>query len=131
MGKSFRDLIVWQRAIDLTTEIYRVTESFPRTEIYGLTSQVRRAAVSVASDIAEGAGRAGKREFRQFLNTARGSICEVQTQLIIAGNLGFADKDKLSGVESTATEVARMLNGLIQSVSGEPTGTTRTLRTEN
>jgi four helix bundle protein len=116
MGQSFRDLIVWQRAIDLTTEIYRMTESFPRTEIYGLTSQVRRAAVSVASNIAEGAGRSSKREFRQFLVTARGSICEVQTQLIIADKLGFADKGKLSGIESAASEVARMLNGLLRSV---------------
>lgn len=117
MGKSFRDLIVWQRAIELTTEIYRLTESFPGTEIYGLTSQVRRAAVSVASNIAEGTGRSSKKEFRQFLYIARGSICEVQTQLVIAGNLGFADQVRLSALELVTGEVARMLNGLLQSIS--------------
>jgi four helix bundle protein len=119
MGSSYRDLIVWQRAIDLTTEIYRLTESFPKTEIYGLTSQIRRAAVSVPSNIAEGAGRGSKREFRQFLNVARGSICEVQTQLIIAGNLAFALPDKLSDVELIANEVGRMLNRLRQSMTDE------------
>jgi four helix bundle protein len=117
MAKSFQDLIVWRRAIDLTTEIYRLTETFPRTEAFGLTSQLRRAAVSVASNIAEGSGRGSKREFRQFLNTARGSICEVQTQLIIAGNLAFAKREKLQGVESAANEVGRMLNGLLQSLA--------------
>lgn len=119
MGQSFRDLIVWQRAVDLTTEIYRLTESFPNAEMYGLTSQLRRAAVSVASNIAEGTGRGSKGEFRQFLNMARGSICEVQTQLIIAGTLGFAGSEKLLHTESTANEVGRMLNGLIQSLSGK------------
>jgi len=119
MGKSFRDLIVWQRSIDLTTEIYMLTAAFPREELYGLTSQLRRAAVSVASNIAEGSGRAGRREFRQFLNTARGSICEVQTQLVIAGNLDFADKARLQAAESAASEVARMLNGLLDSLARE------------
>jgi four helix bundle protein len=87
MGKSFRDLIVWQRAIDLTTCIYQLSATFPKAEIYGLTSQLRRAAVSVASNIAEGAGRGGKREFKQFLIMARGSNCELQTQLLIAARL--------------------------------------------
>ena len=73
MGKSFLDLIVWQRAVDMTASVYELTDSFPRKEIYGLTSQLRRAAVSVASNIAEGAGRGSKKEFRQFLNVARGS----------------------------------------------------------
>jgi four helix bundle protein len=119
MGKSFRDLIVWQRAIDLTTEIYRLTESFPKSEIYGLTSQIRRAAVSVASNIAEGAGRGSKRDFRHFLMTARGSICEVQTQLILAGKLEFARREKIAEIESTANEVGRMLNRLIQSMADD------------
>lgn len=130
MGRSFRDLVVWQRAIELTTEIYRVTESFPNAEMYGLTSQLRRAAVSVASNIAEGAGRGSKGEFRQFLNTARGSLCEVQTQLIIAGSLGFAGSEKLLHAESTANEVGRMLNGLIQSLSGKAGRTANTSNQE-
>jgi four helix bundle protein len=119
MGRSFQDLIVWQRAIVLTTEIYRLTESFPKSEIYGLTSQIRRAAVSVASNIAEGAGRGSKRDFRHFLMTARGSICEVQTQLILAGKLGFARSEKIAEIESTANEVGRMLNRLIQSMADD------------
>lgn len=117
MASSFRDLVVWQRAIDLTTEIYRLTEEFPKSELYGLCSQLRRASVSVASNIAEGAGRGTKREFRQFLLTARGSICEVYTQLTIAGNLGFADRGRLQRIETIANEVGRMLNRLLQSIS--------------
>ena len=116
MGSSFRDLIVWQRAMELTTEIYRLTEGFPKAEVYGLASQMRRAAVSVPSNIAEGAGRGSKREFCRFLDVARGSICEVQTQLIIAGNLRFAPPERLSEVELIANEVGRMLNGLLHSV---------------
>lgn len=131
MGKSFRDLMVWQRSIDLTTEIYRLTATFPREEMYGLTSQLRRAAVSVASNIAEGSGRRGKGEFRQFLNTARGSICEVQTQLIIAGNLAIADKAKIQATESAASEVARMLNGLLQSLARGPMEPDRQTATDN
>jgi four helix bundle protein len=119
MGRSFQDLIVWQRAIVLTTEIYRLTESFPKSEIYGLTSQIRRAAVSVASNIAEGAGRGSKRDFRHFLMTARGSICEVQTQLILAGKLGFARSEKIAEIESIANEAGRMLNRLIQSMADD------------
>jgi len=126
VGQSYRDLVVWQRAIELTTEIYRLTETFPGTEVYGLTSQLRRAAVSVASNIAEGSGRGSKREFRQFLNTARGSICELQTQLVIAGNLAFAKNERLLAAESIANEVGRMLNGLLRSVSGEIDGSRTT-----
>ena len=117
MGRSFQDLIVWQRAIDLTTEIYRFTEDFPKSEIYGLTSQIRRAAISVASNIAEGSGRGSKRDFRHFLMNARGSICEVQTQLVVAGKLEFGSREKIAEIESMANEVGRMLNGLIQSMT--------------
>ena len=135
MASSFRDLVVWQRAIDLTTEIYRLTEEFPKSELYGLSSQLRRAPVSVASNIAEGAGRGTKREFPQFLLTARGSICEVYTQLIIAGNLGFADRGSLQRIELIANEVGRMLNRLLQSMSVDVQPAVKTnnqqLRTKN
>ena len=135
MGSAFRDLLVWQRAIDLTTEIYRLTEEFPKSELYGLSSQVRRAAVSVPSNIAEGSGRGTKREFRQFLLMARGSLCEVHTQLIIAGNLGFAERGRLQCTESIANEVGRMLNRLLQSMSVDTQQTGKTsnqqLRTNN
>lgn len=117
MGRSFRDLTVWQRAIELTTLIYQMTAAFPKAEMYGLTSQMRRAAVSVASNIAEGAGRGNKGEFRQFLKMARGSNCELQTQLIIASNLEMAAKDRITAAESLSHEVGRMLNGLMASIS--------------
>ena len=93
---------------------------FPKAEVYGLTSQLRRAAVSIASNIAEGAGRGSKKEFRQFLNMARGSNCEVQTQLIIAGKLRMANQDQIANAEPLSHEVGRMLNGLLQSL--QPTG---------
>ena len=87
--ESHRDLIVWQKATAMVTEIYRATRGFPREEMFGLTSQLRRSAVSVASNIAEGQGRLSKGEFRQFLGQARGSLIEMENQLVIAGNLGF------------------------------------------
>jgi four helix bundle protein len=92
MGCSYRDLIVWQKAIGTVTEVYRSTHSFPREETYGLTSQLRRSAVSVASNIAEGQGRLSRKEFRQFLGQARGSLIEMETQIVIAGNLTSLQK---------------------------------------
>ena len=89
VSESFRDLVAWQRAMTLVTQVYRATDTFPRREIYGLTNQVRRSAVSVASNIAEGKGRLSKREYVQFLSRARGSLCELETQLEIAVNLGY------------------------------------------
>jgi four helix bundle protein len=117
VGKSFHDLKVWQRSIEMTTLIYQMTASFPQSELYGLTSQMRRAAVSVASNIAEGAGRGSKAEFRRFLKMARGSNCELQTQLIIAANLEIAGRDRLETANSLSHEVGRMLNGLMASIS--------------
>jgi four helix bundle protein len=100
MGKSFHDFTVWRRSIALTTYIYEMTTAFPKSEIYGLTSQLRRAAVSIASNIAEGAGRGGKAEFRHFLTTARGSNCELLTQLIIASNLMLAPDEHVATAEA-------------------------------
>lgn len=117
MGKSFHDLTVWQRSIEMTTLIYQMTASSPKSEIYGLTSQMRRAAVSVASNIAEGAGRGSKAEFRHFLNVSRGSNCELQTQLVIASNLGMTSNDRIEAAKSLSNEVGRMLNGLMASIS--------------
>ena len=105
----------------MTTCIYQLTTAFPKTEVYGLTSQMRRAAVSVASNIAEGAGRGGKKEFKQFLVMARGSNCELQTQLLIAAKLKMANQDQITTAESLSHEVGKMLNGLLQSLS-QPTG---------
>jgi four helix bundle protein len=117
LGNSFRDLIVWQRAIQLSTAIYRLTADFPKEEIYGLTSQLRRAGVSVASNIAEGYGRASSREYKQFLCMARGSNLEVQTQLTIAGELGFGTAGELRATEGLSHEVGKMLGAILGKLS--------------
>src|SRR5688500_9921195 len=116
MMDSYRDLIAWQKAMALVTEVYRETEGFPAREIYGLTNQVRRAAVGVPSDIAEGKGRLSKKEFVQMLSRARGSILEVQTQIEIARNLGFLTVEKFDELLGKADEVGRLINGLIRSI---------------
>lgn len=119
MSHSYKDLIVWQKARALAGEIYRATESFPRHEIYGLTSQLRRASVSIASNIAEGQGRLTKGEFQHFLGQSRGSLLELETQLTIALDLNYLDSDRVAGLECKTTEVRRLLNGLIDSLRGK------------
>jgi four helix bundle protein len=114
--KHYQQLIAWQKAIALVTEIYSATKSFPRDEIYGLTSQLRRAAVSVPSNIAEGQGRATKGEFVQFLCHARGSLYEVETQMAIAANLHYLAPDRRDMLSNRITELGRILNGLIASL---------------
>ena len=114
--ESFRDLFVWQRAIELSLAVYKLTAQFPREEIYGLTSQIRRASVSVASNIAEGQGRKSRGEFLQFLGNARGSNFEVQTQLVLAGKLGYGTADLVRECESLSIETGKMLNGLMNSL---------------
>jgi four helix bundle protein len=116
MGQSFRDLVVWQRAMQLTIAVYRLTQRFPREEQYGLSSQLRRSVVSIPSNIAEGQGRISKPEFRQFLGVARGSTCEVQTQLEIARALGFCDAKLIDEAETLACEVRKMLFKLLESL---------------
>jgi four helix bundle protein len=107
--QSFRDLQVWQRSMELTVAIYRLTQTFPREEIYGLVSQLRRAAVSIPSNIAEGQGRSNTGEFRQFLSIARGSNCELQTQLEIARRLKFGKAESLDQAEGLSHEIGKML----------------------
>ena len=116
MGYKYKDLIVWQRSKALASEIYRITENFPNSELYGLTSQVRRAAVSVPSNIAEGQGRLTRGEFQQFLGQARGSLLELKTQLSIAVDLGFLDAREFAAVEPRIAEINRLLNGLLESL---------------
>src|SRR5271167_3697749 len=113
---SYRDLVVWQKSVALVTEIYAATSKFPREEMFGLISQLRRCAVSVPSNIAEGQGRATKGEFIQFLAHARGSLFELETQLCIAGKLGFLAPERGRGLELQAEEIARILNGLLTSL---------------
>jgi four helix bundle protein len=112
-GPAFQELIVWQRAIDLSLEIYRYTAGFPPAERFGLTAQLRRAAVSVASNIAEGYGRSTRGEYVLFLGNARGSNCEVQTQLVIAKHLGFGETKTGENAAAFADEVGRMLVAMI------------------
>lgn len=109
MARSYRELEVWKRAIQLSVSLYRLTRDFPREEVYGLTSQLRRAGVSVASNIAEGYGRSSKGEFRSFLGHARGSALEVQTQLVIIRELGLGEAAKLTIAENLAEETGKML----------------------
>jgi len=114
--KSYQDLIAWQKAISLVTDVYALTADFPGHEIYGLTSQLRRASVSIPSNIAEGHGRATKGEFLQFLGHARGSLCEVQTQIFIARGLTYITLEQEEAVIARTNELGRVLSGLISSL---------------
>ena len=119
MVRSFRDLTVWKKSIQMAVAVYRLTQGFPREEIYGLTSQMRRAAVSIPSNIAEGHGRLGPNEYRQFLGVARGSNFELQTQLEIARALGKGDSKLLAEVESLSHEVGKMIFGVLQATKAK------------
>jgi four helix bundle protein len=115
-AKSYQELVVWQRAMDLVAEIYKVTAVFPKEEVYGLTNQIRRAAVSVPSNIAEGQGRGVGNEFARHLRIAQGSLQEVETQLMIARRLGYANTVAVTGALELAGEVGRLLRGLRKSL---------------
>ncbi|MDP3957804.1 MAG: four helix bundle protein [bacterium] len=117
MVHGYKDLIVWQRSIELVIEIYRVTQDFPKNEIYGLTSQMRRSAVSIASNIAEGRLRGTKRDFLQFLRIAYSSGGELETQIIIAKQLPEMKELSYIKAESLLTESMKMLNGMMQKLN--------------
>jgi four helix bundle protein len=112
MSSSYRDLKVWQRSIDLAENIYRLTSVFPASEMYGLTSQMRRAAVSIASNIAEGWGRHSRKDYSRYVEIASGSNDELRTQLVIAERLEFGDPRLLAEATALADEIGRMLGGL-------------------
>ncbi|MCC7422799.1 MAG: four helix bundle protein [Planctomycetaceae bacterium] len=114
--ESHRDLIAWQKAIRLVVVSYRVTHSFPAEERFGLTQQLRRAAVSVAANIAEGKGRGTPSEFNRFLNIANGSLTELDTHFVIARELGYLDQSTLEAVVSQIEEVGRIVTGLRKSL---------------
>ncbi len=116
MLKSYRDLLVWQRALDLAILIYRLSEGFPKTEVYGLTSQVRRASVSIPSNIAEGYGRGSRREYLQFLSIAQGSLKELETQTILAQRLNYATAAQADRILSESEIIGKMLGSLIRSL---------------
>ncbi len=115
-GKSYRDLIVWQRAMDFVEMLYGATAPFPKDELYGLTSQLRRASVSIPSNIAEGQGRGSPGDFQRFLWIANGSLREVETQILIARRLHYLDADTTTNLTSAAAEIGRLIHGLINSL---------------
>jgi four helix bundle protein len=119
LAQAFQDLIVWQRAMEATVAVYELTRAFPHEENYGLTSQLRRAAVSVASNIAEGRGRSTQGEFRQFLGLAQGSNYEVQTQILLARRLSLGDPTLQDKALELSVEVAKMLSSLIATLKAE------------
>lgn len=112
--KSHKDLEVWKRSVELVTIIYTITKSFPQNEVYGLTNQIRRAAVSIPSNIAEGAARKNQKEFKQFLYISLGSLSELETQLIISYNLSYLQQIQFNSIEEELSEIRRMLLGLIK-----------------
>ena len=112
--KGHRDLVAWQKAMHLVKAVYTVTRNFPKEEVYGLTSQLRRAAASVPSNLAEGHGRLSRKEFRQFIGRARGSLLEVETQLEIAQELRYLNRLSASELLAASSELGRLLNGLRQ-----------------
>lgn len=116
MGDSYQDLIAWRKAIELVTKIYQLTRAFPREEQYGLTNQLRRAAVSVPSNIAEGQARYSPKEFRLFLSHARGSLVEIETQLMIARNLRYGSTSEIRWLLDRTAELGKILNGLVRSI---------------
>ncbi|MFZ0277647.1 MAG: four helix bundle protein [Candidatus Sulfotelmatobacter sp.] len=114
--RSYRDLVVWKKSMALVLNVYRCTQAFPKIETYGLTSQLRRAVISAPSNIAEGQGRLSTGEFRQFLGNARGSLMEIETQILVAQDLGYLDKNQSECLLSATAEVGRILNGLLASL---------------
>jgi four helix bundle protein len=116
MGRSYRDLIAWQKAMKFVIQIYEVIQRFPSEERYGITSQLRRASVSVPSNIAEGQARFSQKEFHHFLSMARGSLVEIETHLLIAKDLKYLQPVKADGLLAAAEELERILNGLIASI---------------
>ncbi len=115
--KCYRDLIAWQRAMDLCVAVHVYTQCFPRHELYGLTAQLRRAAVSVPSNIAEGCGRLTTGEFIQSLGYARGSLAECETQILCAARFGYLSEENISTDLDLVQEVGRLINGLIRALS--------------
>ena len=121
--KGFRDLMVWQKAHALTLASYRATAEFPKQEIYGLTSQIRRCSASIAANIAEGCGKRGNAEFQRFLHIAAGSASELDDHFLLAKDLGFLSAEEHNKLDQSTIEVKRMLSGLIKKVEADRKGT--------
>ena len=117
MIKDHTDLIVWRKAMTLVEEVYKASREFPKEEVYGLRSQLRRAAVSIPANIAEGHGRKSTKEYAHHISIAYGSLMEVETHVEIAFRLGYIDEAKSKGIREMSSEVGRLLNGLAKSLS--------------
>jgi four helix bundle protein len=117
MISTYKDLVVWQRSMELVVAIYKLTDNFPKSELYGLTSQIRRSAVSLPSNIAEGRYRGGKKEYTQFLRIAYASGAELETQLELAARLNLNKDNSYTKINSLLTEVMKMLNVIIRKIN--------------
>lgn len=115
--KSYKELLIWQKGIALVKEVYKLTKKFPRTEKFGLISQIHRSAISIPSNIAEGQARQHSKEFRQFLFMALGSLAELDTQLSIALGLNYINQDELTNIDEKVTEIRRMIRGLLSKLT--------------
>lgn len=116
--KSYKELLVWQKSMALVTNIYSMVKNFPKEEQYGLTSQIKRCAVSIPSNIAEGWGRFSRKDYIRFLRTSRGSLFELETQTLISKNLNFIHNSE--EIDSSITEISKMLNSLIKRLEEKP-----------
>jgi four helix bundle protein len=117
--QTFRDLVVWQGAMELATDVYTLTQGFLKTEVFGLSSQLQRAVVSIPSNIAEGHARDSTKEFLRFISIAKGSLAELETQLILANRLNYIEEETLSSLLGKAGEIGRMLRGLQNSLKAK------------
>lgn len=115
--KSYKDLLVWQRAVDLAETVYHATENFPKREHLGLASQIRKSAISIAPNIAEGSARHSNREFIQFLIIARGSSAELQTQMLVSHRMNFIKREDYMLISNMVNEIGKMMNGLKTSLT--------------
>jgi four helix bundle protein len=116
--KNYQELNIWKRSVEMAIEIYNTSKNFPKEDLYGLTSQMRRASVSIPSNIAEGFNRYQNKEFRQFLYVSLGSCAEVETQLFIAQRLNYVDQEKASKLIKELGEIGKMINSLIKKING-------------
>ena len=119
--QGYRELVAWQKGMELVTAVYQATSAWPREEQFGLTTQVRRAAVAIPSNLAEGHGRTGSREFAHHVSIAFGSLCELETQLLIADQLGYATSEATADLTALVAHIRRLLLGLLRSLKSTPT----------
>ncbi|MBR9986894.1 MAG: four helix bundle protein [Desulfosarcina sp.] len=119
MLKNYKELKVWQKSYKLCLHVYKITKRFPKDEMYGLTSQIRRSAVSIPSNIAEGYGRKTTIEYVRFLYIAYGSVCELETQTMISADLGYVEKERLQELRGEIGDVERMLKAMIKSLENK------------